>query len=239
MTKESNSPTTCIYEAAEKTLIADKRAEVLAKNFPLTVLDLDNTQKAKITSQAERIGAPIDAFILEVLSNPNFYLTVVGAASSRQNYYETAFIKHIQTEGEVTSIQKLATDGPKSLYLNKGKLVEGGSGKGASKSLDLKVVLKDGQIAYITHKYTKSGGGSQDNQYADVRKSLDNYESENSNFILIANVDGAYYTKVNKSSGKSKIDILKADYETKGIYITTQYDFSSTMEEIAKASASS
>lgn len=225
----------CIYEIAEKDLISFIRSRLDQKTFPIKESDLKEEEKTKIISAARQIGADLPLFTSEVLNSKNFYMLVVEPSISRMSYYEPTFIKYIKALNIVKDIVKLPSNTKDSLYLKNGELFKGISDKDASKSLDMKVTLKDGRVGYLTHKFTKEAGGSQDNQLADVKKTLNHYIGSNKdkdkNFFLVANVDGAYYT--NKILGKTSIlEDLRNSYNIKGIRITTQYDFKDIIQTI-------
>ena len=70
------------------------------------------------------------------------------------------------------------------------------------KSLDFRWI-SNGYTVYATHKYTRKEGGAQDNQYESVQTLLyafqnvkaEDLKEEDLNVILLAIVDGPYYTK--------------------------------------------
>lgn len=225
----------CIYEEAEKKLISYARANVDRKTFPIKESELKEKEKLKIASAARQIGADLSLFTSEVLNSKNFYMLVVVPSISRTSYYEPTFIDYIKSLNIVKDIVKLPTNNRDSLYLKNGELLKGISDKDASKSLDIKITLKNGRTGYITHKFTKEAGGSQDNQLADVKKTLNNYIGSNKDkvrdFFLVANIDGAYYT--DKAFKKTSIlEDLRNSYNINGIFITTQYDFSDIIQAI-------
>jgi hypothetical protein len=76
------------------------------------------------------------------------------------------------------------------------------------KSLDFHFTYK-GKIVVGTQKYTQEAGGAQDNQYRDVQAFLNNTLNMPENYIIIALLDGEYYTA-------DKIQVLK-DINSKAI----------------------
>ncbi len=64
---------------------------------------------------------------------------------------------------------------------------------------------------FASHKYTKDGGGAQDNQYEDIQNFLRHTRDCNlKNTIFLAICDGEYYlTKDSKTGDITKIERLK------------------------------
>ena len=63
---------------------------------------------------------------------------------------------------------------------------------------------------YAFHKYTREGGGAQDNQYSDIKKFIENANaSADTNTFFIAIADGEYFNMRDGQAGISKIENLK------------------------------
>ena len=85
--------------------------------------------------------------------------------------------------------------GPESIYIDNGNLLYGSENRTLTSTKSIDFVRKtDTFIEYICAKYTRSFGGSQDNQYKDVKhyiiescKYRENNPQSNVNFELIPN----------------------------------------------------
>jgi len=171
----------------------------------------------KITTKALQMGVGAEELIAAV--NANVYLKMMFAKDpSKQNIYEIAELKFLQTIPHVKSAVKIEAAGNKAVYVDRGVLSVGESGKttrrgSKSKSIDFKiVVLPKGQrtkvqTIYAMHKYTESEGGAQDNQRQDIITYLENAPLERAE-CFVALLDGEYYTK--------KLAGLKAEFDVVG-----------------------
>ena len=77
-------------------------------------------------------------------------------------------------------------------------------------------------IVYASHKYTKSSGGAQDNQYKDLKDFIS--EANHSNLpktIFLAIADGSYYSSKDSESGVSKLQRLKDLANRRNVFALT------------------
>ena len=220
-------------EAASKA--AKEAADAIS--MPMSEAQLTAEDKSKIANNAERYGLSYDEVLNSVLNDKVSFLNVVGKATSRQNIPEKIFKEYVEANKIVSSIEKLPAGGKDALYLIDGKirsrkdgLTDANISAAGVKSLDFKIITKKGKTGYIAAKHTRADGGSQDNQYNDILTTLKHYVP-NDDFLLIANVDGEYYTKHRNKHGKSYIDFMKETYNHKNVYITTYKTFK---EELGK-----
>lgn len=221
-------------EAASK--LAKEAADALT--MPISLESLTSADKEKITNNAERYGLTYEEVLKSVLTDKVAYLNVVGKTTSRQGLPEKVFKEYVEKEKIVSSIVKLPTGGKDAVYLIDGVIrsrQDGLTDKEISaagvKSLDFKIVTKQGKIGYIAAKHTKIDGGSQDNQYNDILTTLKHYKP-NSDFLLIANVDGEYYTKHRNKHSKNYIEFMKETYNYPNVFITTYKTFKSELGNI-------
>ena len=91
-------------------------------------------------------------------------------------------------------------------------------GHSTAKTIDFSWTTNGKQI-YASHKYTKEGGGAQDNQYADIKVFVDEANhSDLPNTIFLAIVDGDYYKKKDASAGMIKLEYLKKISNQKSVF---------------------
>ena len=89
------------------------------------------------------------------------------------------------------------------------KEVKERGGTGEAKTLDFEWQSKGKQI-YASHKYTKDGGGGQDNQYRDMKDFIrEANKSHTPNTIFLAIADGPYYGMNDTGSRTTKLQNLQ------------------------------
>lgn len=79
-----------------------------------------------------------------------------------------------------------------------------------------------GLHVYASHKYTKQGGGAQDNQYEDLQHFIrEANESRIKDALFLAIADGKYYDLKDLDAGTSKIDRLKQLANQRNVFALT------------------
>lgn len=117
----------------------------------------------------------------------------------RQNIHETATADYVRALPGVTEFQKLPSAGKNAIYVTRdGQFATGAELRGAarpSKSIDFR--WQTGAITcYAAQKYTKVGGGNQDNQFIELETLLQSFQTRrNNNTALFVLADGPYYTE--------------------------------------------
>lgn len=90
-----------------------------------------------------------------------------------------------------------------------GKEVLKFGGRKTAKTIDFMWKTKNFQI-YASHKYTKEGGGGQDNQYKDLQEFIKEANQSNLNNTLFLSIaDGGYYQTMDTDARMKRIDYLK------------------------------
>ena len=175
-------------------------------------LNLDNLQEMaqEIPNRSERLTTrvahfsaqfdiPEEDFWRDLNDNPNGPLAAVLAREARrQNVHENAAAEYVRQMINVQGFQKLRSTGRNALYINAdGQIVTGEQLAGAprpSKSIDFRW-LTGNVTCYAAQKYTREGGGNQDNQFNEVVRLLQNFQRRiNNDTALFILVDGPYYT---------------------------------------------
>jgi hypothetical protein len=185
----------------------------------------------KIESLAERFGIAKDEVISAVLTNLVAYRVIVGKNPSKMDYYEDTLKAYLETLDEVKSVKKLPKSGKNSLHVRGGKIVSNLKKDKHLKSLDLQVEFKNGQVAYVIHKYTRDTGGTQGSASRDAIMTLKQGLDANGTRILnlVAVLDGPYYQLKNKH-GETKLSIAKK--EDPDALICTYLEFQETTKPI-------
>ena len=156
--------------------------------------------RTRILHFAEKFGIPEEDFWRDLDSNPNGPLAATLAKEARrQNIHETAAATHVEALSLVSDFCKLPSTGPNAKYVNSdGQILSGQQLAGAprpSKSLDFQWITS-GITCYAAQKYTKAGGGNQDNQFNEIEQLLRNFQGRTNNGVaLVVLVDGPYYNE--------------------------------------------
>ena len=175
-------------------------------------LNLDNLQEMEqeIPDRSKRLATriahfsaqfdiPEEDFWRDLEANPNGPLAAVLAREARrQNVHENAAAEYVRQMAHVQEFQKLSSTGKNALYINAdGQVVTGEQLAGAprpSKSIDFRWQTRN-VTCYAAQKYTREGGGNQDNQFNEVVRLLQNFQRRiNNDTALFILVDGLYYT---------------------------------------------
>lgn len=153
----------------------------------------------RIAHFSSQFGIPESAFWRDLDTNPSGPLaSTLAKEARRQNIHEKAAAEYIENLPHVDYFRKLPASGRKAMYLTSDGQVTSGSELGLatppSKSIDFE--WRTGKIlCYAAQKYTKEGGGNQDNQHIELETLLTNFQRRrNNDTALFVLVDGPYYT---------------------------------------------
>lgn len=155
----------------------------------------------KIQNWAERYGFEPEFIRFKVLTDDTFALQFIKDPA-KQSIHQRVAAEHIRTK--IPLVEEFKTPpsgGSKALYVVRGMYVEGSTLHAATnnhgKSIDFMwSYTKAGKTlrVFATHKHTKEEGGSQDNQFADIKRFLSEAQScKNVDVLFLAICDGAYY----------------------------------------------
>ncbi len=128
----------------------------------------------------------------------------------KQNFFEktaAAFIKGMQGVENFRRLNKKK----EAMYISAGNLLEKSQKTGISKAKSIDFAWEyGGRKFYGYHKYTREEGGSQDNQYTDVKGFVEeSREYKKADAFFIAIMDGDFYSGKNGESGKTRTQTLK------------------------------
>lgn len=134
---------------------------------------------------------------------------------NRQGFHEKIAFDYIKKLPRIKNCQQLPKSRKDSLYLSQGDVIKGKK-SGKIKSIDFYWEIEASKPVnklikcYATHKYTRTGGGHQDNQYKDVQEFINHSIQNSDKFVFFfAICDGAYYNTSNGTYGMLKIENLK------------------------------
>lgn len=200
------------YDFAEKQARLEN-AELLRSN--LTASDV----VLKMKNWADRYGFEPEFVRFKVLTDDTFALQFIKDPA-KQSLHQRVAAHHIKTR--IPLVEEFNTPpsgGSKALYVVRGMDVQGSKLHAATnnhgKSIDFTwSYTKSGKTlrVFATHKHTKEEGGSQDNQFADIKRFLSEAQAcRDTDVLFLAICDGAYYQNPHDKRD-SRLQVLVDDY---------------------------
>lgn len=190
--RQGDSPEPPDYDAIEARMWQKNVGRVLKE------LEADNPHMhKKINTFAVRFGYDKDDVVGEILSN-EMSAAMFSKKPDRQGMHEEAAGKWLEQLDNVNNFLKLPKRGNSACYITGDGEVRNVKRKppGSSKSLDF--CWETGVYTiFAAHKFTREGGGSQDNQFLEVRNLLELFQkgSASEQTVLLIIVDGPYFTE--------------------------------------------
>jgi hypothetical protein len=174
----------------------DKECIIDAQNKePTLITKIQNHLDEKCTDEEKSMISVED--ILEKIKTDTLVRSLFRKDTTRQNIYELCQIEWIKIKKFSDVVKLPAVKG--GLYLEGGQIkkMKNSRGPNATKTID---VYSKSSNMYGILKYTKTEGGSQDNQYADVKKfitEITTYLDTNLETLDVFHfyLDGPYYTQ--------------------------------------------
>lgn len=182
------------FEANEQAINRANLREVEAE-----VANRSDRLATRIQHFSDQFGIPPEDFWRDLDANPTGPLAATLAKEARrQNIHEVAAADYVCRLPHVQRFQKLKSTGREALYVTgDGQIATGaalGNAPRPSKSIDFQW-LTGGVTCYAAQKYTREGGGNQDNQFIELETLLRNFLPRRNNGVaLFILVDGPYYT---------------------------------------------
>jgi hypothetical protein len=172
----------------------------------------------KLQSWADKYGFEPELIKNKVLTDDLFVLFFV-VEPKRQTLHQTVACNYIRALPGVSEFQLLPSGGDDAKYVHGGLVVAGKemnqNTSSHTKSIDFQWVYTnffgDRIDCFATHKFTKEGGGSQDNQFSDIQGFLKQAQSHSGKKFFFAICDGDYYRMPYKQS-LTRVDYLNANY---------------------------
>ena len=192
---EQRQPPALDFEAIEHQQNLANRAEMARE-----IAERSERLRTRILHYAQQFDVAEADFWRHLDANPQGPLAAVLAREARrQNIHEKSAASYIERLPHVSHFKKLPSSGSNAIYINaNGQFVTGHDLDGAdrpSKSVDFQ--WHTGSVTcYAAQKYTKAGGGNQDNQFHEIESLLQNFLPRRNNSVaLFILVDGPYYTE--------------------------------------------
>lgn len=196
----------------------------LKKNIKQLQKEIDTKQtKTKIDNWAKKFQLNPLEVRQKIIDDDIFSLHYI-IEPARQSFHEKLAAGYIKKFPNVSNFENLPNSGKNALVVHGGSIIpKKESQSNAGKTVDFEWDT-DGYKCYASHKYTKDGGGAQDNQYNDLRDFMENSrQNNNDNIRFFAICDGEYYQHKD-SNGYTKIEILNRDFEKKDKLIALPID---------------
>ena len=166
----------------------------------------------KIDSYCERTGYELQV-VLRKIREDEMFRAQFAISPGRQGMHEkmaAAFIKSIPGVENFNTLNK----GKGGLVILAGALMPRAQAKEQGASRTAKTIdffwNYNGKIIYASHKYTRVGGGNQDNQYEDVHNFISAANPSNlANTFFLAITDGGYFLTNDSGAGATRLQALK------------------------------
>jgi hypothetical protein len=200
--------------------------EELRKNILLIREEIKKGIGLDLTNKIKRFALKYDLsekLIKQKVQKDDLFVLCFIKEPNRQSFHQRLAAEFIKSIPNINNFKLLPPGGAKALYIISGQLQDGKNITTSKKPKSIDFVWKyetqeNGLVEfYATHKYTKEGGGAQDNQFNDIKLFLDNAQSYNrTDKFFIAICDGAYYNQLpyiqNKINYSNKISYLERIY---------------------------
>ncbi len=208
-------------------------------------LDNFSDMKGEIAERSERLTKRVKHFATQFgLTEKCFWdsleadpegplAAVLSKEARRQNIHENAAADYVKSLEAVSEFRKLPSVGRNACYVNRdGQMVtrdQLGNAPRPSKSIDFQ--WRTGRLTcYAAQKYTKEGGGNQDNQFNEVERLLEHFQRRtNNDTALFVLVDGPYYNEERLTRLKG-LTRLQSPYS----YVTSINELNSILEGLTQ-----
>lgn len=198
--------------------LAEKQARLANAEKLRANLNAPDVQQ-KVRNWAERYSLEPEFVRYKVLTDDTFALTF-AKDPIRQTLHQQVAAEHIKSRIPlVENFTSLPSRGPSAEYVLSGMVIGGAEVAPATnshpKSIDFKWDFTfNGRTLRIfaSHKHTRQEGGSQDNQYSDIRLFMEQARPcHNQNHLFLAICDGEYYQRRPGAGGLTRIATLNRE----------------------------
>lgn len=154
----------------------------------------DSNLLKKVDTYAWRFGYGADEIRNKIRSDIMF-AAHFATDPKKQTLHERTAAEWLQGISGIENFASLPSSGKKAWYVTSDGEVRQGRNGAPGKSLDFRWTVGDITF-WASHKHTEESGGAQDQQFQEMRALLRRFHNcRNREFVLIAIVDGAYYTE--------------------------------------------
>ena len=157
----------------------------------------------KVKTYVWRFGHS-EAEVMKKIKQDRMFANVFAKEPRRTGFHEAVAADWIKNLGMVSDFEVMKKTGGSAAYVNRDGNVQTGKRSPDTKSLDFK--WKTGKYeCYATHKFTKEGGGNQDNQHKEVNDTLGRFQKGGAdrNVVLFVILDGPYYNEKRMERSRS------------------------------------
>lgn len=164
----------------------------------------------KIGTFASRFEFAVEA-VEKKIRNDEMFRASFAKDPGKQKIHENIAAAFIERMPGVENFRQLAHDGLVVIHgaVRSRKEVRAEGATARAKTIDFAWDLC-GKKVYASHKYTKEGGGGQDNQYKDLQEFIrEANESNRNDAYFLAIADGNYYSATDTNSKTTKLQHLK------------------------------
>lgn len=155
--------------------------------------------KIKIENESKRKNYNFKD-ILEKIRNDHMYASMFAKEPIKQNLAENLQLKFLKERNK--NIIKLPSTGKGAYYLSNGSLITNQKHKPLKTCKSMDFYDPDSKIFYYA-KYTNQSGGSQDNQFNDLKNFINecllyiknSNREKNDDYYFVILVDGDYYNR--------------------------------------------
>lgn len=161
----------------------------------------DKDMQVKINNYCAKYGLP-KKFVERKILTDNIFAISFAKDPGRQSFHQHYAAKFIKEIPGVIEFKELPASGPNALFILDGRIVKKEELRkdNDTKSIDFfwKVKAASGKIFkfYAAHKHTAMDGGSQDNQFNDLKLFMKQGSTNtNDEVFILAIGDGPYYQR--------------------------------------------
>ncbi len=179
------------------------------------VLQKDEGMVKKIITYCNKSGYDYDDVVRKIKEDKMFAFHF-AKDPGKQNIFENLAGEYIEGIEFISNYRKLPSSGKKAKYIIEGSILdvvakENAKATSETKSIDFYWEYNNKEF-YALHKYTREGGGAQDNQYTDAKLFIKHAnKSISPRRYFLAIVDGDYYDTWDSEAKSSKIENLKKE----------------------------
>ncbi len=187
------------------------RQQITSDNLPVDVIK-------KINNFAERHGLSADE-VKRKLQIEDLACYFFAKSPAKQSIHQKLASDYIQKIVGVKNFEQLPSAGKNALYIHGGNLLFGKQlntrKKGKSIDFEWEFLGKKGkQKCYASHKYTKEGGGAQDNQFKDLQDYANSVKDYRNGAFFFIIADGEYYQQPYQKYA-TRTEFMNEEYHSK------------------------
>lgn len=164
-----------------------------AQSVPIDLYQNNSGLLQKIATFAKKFGYK-ESEIREKIQSDEMFAAHFAKSPTRQVLHENLAAEWLKTTPGIENFEKLPASRKNGVFVTTDGEIRKGKDGAPGKSLDFRWTTKE-RTFLASHKYTRESGGSQDQQFNEMRDLLRRFlNCRQRNHVLMVIVDGAYYT---------------------------------------------